>query len=171
MNILTPIILALLTIAPGRYSSHLERHALPPCHRAQQLAEHIEHGAFVAGVPRAVLTALWFHESSLNHKAVSRTGAEGIAQLQPGTPWYRGWLKDCARDPWACEQKNAENGAIALAHYRRECGTMARAIQAYRTGRCGNPGPRTLATMRLAHRISFRMHTPSSAPFVAARLP
>jgi hypothetical protein len=171
MSSLALAILALLTLSPGHYAQHIRQHALPPCQRAQQLSEHIEHAAFVAGVPRAVLTALWFHESSLNHKAVSRTGAEGIAQLQPGTPWYRGWLKDCARDPWACEQKNAENGALALAFYRRQCGSMPRAIQAYRTGRCGPPGPRTQATMRLAMQVSFRMQVPSKRPLVAARLP
>lgn len=172
MSSLTLVILALLTVSPGHYAKHIQYGALPPRHEAVRLSENVEHGAFVAGVPRAVLTAHWYYESTLNHKAVNKvSGAFGIGALLPSSIWARGWMKSCARDQYACDVKDAEYAAIALRHYLDKCGTMLRALTAYRVGHCKVPGPKAKATLRLAQRIQYRMDHPSPTPFKAPPLP
>jgi hypothetical protein len=173
---LATVILALLSIAPGRYSRHIEAHALPPQHRAQQIAEYAEHGEVVTGISRVVLVALWYGESTLNPAAENkRTKAYGIGQILPSTPWYNAWTQDCAMDPFACEVKGAEHSARALRYYTRQCGSLLRGLTAYRAGRpngsCLPPGPKALATIRLAQTIAYRMRVKSTRPLVAARLP
>lgn len=164
MTNLAYILLSMLTIGPGVYTRHIRDHALPPQHRAQQIAEYVEHASIVTGISRPILAALWFTESTLNPKAEHKaTHAYGIGQLLPGTPFYNQWTRDCARDPYACEVKGAEHSARALKAYLSRCGTMARALAAYRIGHCMPPGPKTWQTIRLAQRIESRLRRMESS--------
>jgi hypothetical protein len=171
INALAAAILALLTIGPGRYAAHVERQALPARSWAQQRAEWVDRAATVSGVPRAVLVALIHHESTFDEFARSPLGAEGLMQLMPGLPAHNYWLSVCAKEPAFCGYAHVEAGAIHLAQLRKRCGTMARALAAYRLGHCAEPGPRTWATIRLAQRVSYRLHIVSSAPLRAGGLP
>jgi soluble lytic murein transglycosylase-like protein len=53
----------------------------------QRLAAFIEHTATVNGLPVEFLLRLLRQESGLNYQAVSRTGAQGIAQFMPRHGW------------------------------------------------------------------------------------
>ncbi len=170
MSALAMTILALLTLSPGNYARHIRDHSLPPQHRAQQLADHVEHAAFSTGLPRALLTAHWYYESTLHHRAMNRTTkAFGIGQLMPTSIWHKGWLKSCARDSYACEVKDAEYAAVALKYYKNACGTVARALTAYRVGHCAGVGPKAKTTLRLAKMVQERMNNPSLQPLRAPR--
>lgn len=162
----------LLSLGHGRYARHIEDHALPVAHRTTQLAEHAEHGETVSGVSRYWLVAHWCYEATLDHGAENdRTKAFGIGQLHPLSRWYRGYLKDCALSPFACEAKSAEWSAIAMRDYRRQCGTMLKAVSAYKIGHCVEPGPQAYLTQKLAMQLAWRVKHPSTARIYAARLP
>lgn len=94
-----------------------------------------------------------------------------MLQLHPSNPFYAGWLSVCAKEPYFCDAAAVEYGALALAAYRKRCGSMLRAITAFRIGHCTKPGPRAKATMLLAQAIHWRVKNPSKAPLRAPRLP
>jgi hypothetical protein len=169
VNALALIILALLTVAPGRYAPQLTRDPLGPDMAAQSWAEDIQQACRVAGVPESDYTALLMYESAFRD-VVSPVGAQGPSQLLPGTPWHRAWLIDQARDPFASRLKNIEHGARALRYYQDACGPGSRAFQGYRVGHCGKPGPRSMQTLRLAHQIEQRLRE-MRRPLIARRLP
>jgi hypothetical protein len=172
MSNLALVIVALLTLGNGRFAPHLTERVPSADIGAQRLESDIESAAIVSRIPRAILTAHWYYESTLNHRALNNsTGAYGIGQLMPGFVWHRRWLKDCARDPYACNAKSAEHAAMALRHYIDRCGTMLRALTAYRVGHCQEPGPRAKATVRLANMVTYRLQHPSRARLIAPRLP
>lgn len=170
MNALTLAILALLSLSPGVYAPALRGHELGAQARAAQLAHHLDEAARVAHVDVALLTALAFHESGLDHAAVSHRGALGMLQLNPRAPWGSAYVRECRRSPDACELLNARWGAWALRDALQSCGSTVRALGAYRTGRCV-AGPRAHATQRLAWAIRWRLSNPSHRPLTAGRLP
>lgn len=173
MQALTFAVLALLTWRhePLTYAPHLAQHALPPKVRAAQIAEYYDRAAKASDLPASLLLAKDYHESSLDALAVSRRGARGMSQLNPKTPWGKSWQKDCALDHYACQELNVVYGALALKHYVDTCGSTARALTAYRTGKCGPPGPRAMATMQLARVLQNRLRFPSEHRIAAVRLP
>jgi soluble lytic murein transglycosylase-like protein len=172
---LTLIILSLLTIGPGRYAPHVQRQALPATQWAEQRAEWVQRAADVTGMPRGVLTAMVYYESTFRDSSRSSAGAAGPLQLLSGTPHHRAWMSVCAKEPAFCGAANVEQGALVLKAYKRRCGTMLRAITAYRAGtpggRCMEPGPKAHATMALARQINWRLKHPSTRPLRAPRLP
>ena len=163
-------ILALMTVSPGQYSRVVTSQALPPVHWAMQRAEWIDSAHRASKVPHAVLVALVTHESGWRSHAKSPVGAEGLMQLMAPLPAWRQWVLDCARDSYACDQKNIEAGAVALALYKRRCGSMLGSLHAYRIGHCGVPGPRAHATMQLARTVAWRIKHPSARPIRVPRL-
>ncbi|WP_407529267.1 lytic transglycosylase domain-containing protein [Methylobacterium oryzisoli] len=93
-----------------------------------QLAAFIAHVAAANDLPPAFLLGLLRQESGLNHRAVSRAGAQGIAQFMPGTAGERG-LAD-PFDPYEAIPKSAE----LLKEYRARFGNLGLAAAAYNAG-------------------------------------
>ena len=94
----------------------------------QRLAAFIEHTATVNGLPVEFLLRLLRQESGLNYQAVSRAGAQGIAQFMPGTAGERG-LAD-PFNPYEAIPKSAE----LLREYRTQFDSLGLAAAAYNAG-------------------------------------
>jgi len=94
----------------------------------QRLAEFIAHTATVNGLPVEFLLRLLRQESGLNYQAVSRAGAQGIAQFMPGTAGERG-LAD-PFNPYEAIPKSAE----LLNALRAQFGNLGFAAAAYNAG-------------------------------------
>jgi soluble lytic murein transglycosylase-like protein len=94
----------------------------------QRLAAFIEHTATVNGLPVDFLLRLLRQESGLDYQAVSRAGAQGIAQFMPGTSGQRG-LAD-PFNPYEAIPKSAE----LLSELRAQFGSLGLAAAAYNAG-------------------------------------
>ncbi|AWN39525.1 lytic transglycosylase domain-containing protein [Methylobacterium durans] len=94
----------------------------------QRMSEFIEHSAVIHGLPVEFLMRLLRQESGLNHRAVSRAGAQGVAQFMPGTASERG-LTD-PFNPFEAIPKSAE----LLKEYRSRFGNLGFAAAAYNAG-------------------------------------
>ena len=94
----------------------------------QRLAAFIEHTATANGLPVEFLLRLLRQESGLNYQAVSRAGAQGIAQFMPGTAGERG-LAD-PFNPYEAIPKSAE----LLKEHRAQFGSLGLAAAAYNAG-------------------------------------
>ena len=94
----------------------------------QRLAAFIEHTATANGLPVDFLLRLLRQESGLNYEAVSRAGAQGIAQFMPGTAGERG-LAD-PFNPYEAIPKSAE----LLKEHRAQFGSLGLAAAAYNAG-------------------------------------
>lgn len=170
MPALTLAILALLSFAPGVYAPHLRGHELGAHTRAEQLAHQFDETARITHVDVALLVAIAYHESSLDHDTKPQPLGLGIMQLNPRARWGKVWQRECKRAPDACELLNVRWGAWALRDAIQACGSTVRALGMYRTGRCV-AGPRAHATQRLAWAIRWRLTHPSTRPLNARRLP
>ena len=93
-----------------------------------RLAEFIEHTAIVNGLPVQFLLRLLRQESGLNYQAVSRAGAQGVAQFMPETAGERG-LAD-PFNPYEAIPKSAE----LLKEFRAQFGSLGLAAAAYNGG-------------------------------------
>jgi soluble lytic murein transglycosylase-like protein len=94
----------------------------------QRMTEFIERSAVINGLPVEFLMRLLRQESGLNHKAISRAGAQGVAQFMPGTASERG-LTD-PFNPFEAIPKSAE----LLKEYRVRFGNLGFAAAAYNAG-------------------------------------
>ncbi|GJE42686.1 lytic transglycosylase domain-containing protein [Methylobacterium soli] len=94
----------------------------------QRMAEFIDHAAVINGLPVAFLMRLLRQESGLNHQAVSRAGARGVAQFMPATARERGLVDPF--DPFEAIPKSAE----LLKAYRDRFGNLGYAAAAYNAG-------------------------------------
>ncbi|WP_341874485.1 lytic transglycosylase domain-containing protein [Methylobacterium nodulans] len=94
----------------------------------QRMTEFIERSAVANGLPAEFLLRLLKQESGLNHQAVSRAGAQGIAQFMPATAGERGLLDPF--DPFEAIPKSAE----LLREYRTRFGSLGLAAAAYNAG-------------------------------------
>ncbi|WP_246696544.1 lytic transglycosylase domain-containing protein [Methylobacterium planeticum] len=94
----------------------------------QRMAEFIDHSAVINGLPVGFLSKLLHQESGLNHQAVSRAGALGVAQFMPATASERG-LAD-PFNPFEAIPKSAE----LLKEYRARFGNLGFAAAAYNAG-------------------------------------
>ncbi len=125
---LAALLLALLASTP-----HLRDHPLGPAVRAEQLARMTVEAARLHRVPVPLFASLVLHESGYRSDVTSRTGAAGLAQLQPPLPAWKAWRADCARDAFACEQSNLREGARVLRRALNACrGDRACAVARYR---------------------------------------
>jgi soluble lytic murein transglycosylase-like protein len=94
----------------------------------QRLAAFIEHTATANGLPVEFLLRLLRQESGMNYQAVSRAGAQGIAQFMPGTAGERG-LAD-PFNPYEAIPKSAE----LLKEHQAQFGSLGLAAAAYNAG-------------------------------------
>ncbi|WP_207919292.1 lytic transglycosylase domain-containing protein [Methylobacterium segetis] len=94
----------------------------------QRMSEFIEHAAVINGLPVEFLMRLLRQESGLNHRAVSRAGAQGVAQFMPGTASARGLVDPF--NPFEAIPKSAE----LLKEYRTRFGNLGFAAAAYNAG-------------------------------------
>lgn len=94
----------------------------------QALCRMIEAGARRHGLPVHFFTRLIWAESRFRIRAVSRAGAQGVAQFMPGTAQERGLA-----DPFDPEQAIAASAAL-LADLRRQFGNLGLAAAAYNGG-------------------------------------
>jgi soluble lytic murein transglycosylase-like protein len=106
----------------------------------KHLEKVIQEASTISGIPAKIIQGLLFQESQFNPKAISKTGAKGIAQLTGPL------LADFAKknnaygappmqvDPW-----NPESAIRALGYYlrftnRKHGGDLRRAITSYNAG-------------------------------------
>lgn len=126
--------------------------------RAVELGTCITRAAEQTGEDPYVLTALYKHESGFDVSAMNaRTGAFGLAQLHP-LFWGKDLVRGCGQNPTLCTWLQVLRGAEALHHYRQKCGSVGRAVTAYRVGHCrqGPHGPETLKVLRTSYQIRAR---------------
>lgn len=163
---LKSVILTLLTInwGPGLtpvYAKHLRNHPDGADARAEELADQLRRAAMRAGVDLALLTALAYTESALDHGRRSVAGAAGALQLLPSSRWGRAARLAAraaggpggGRAQSVAERLNVLWGAYALADGLMACdGYPTLATGFYRAGRCLS-GPRGRLTVALARVI------------------
>lgn len=106
----------------------------------KQYERAIQEAANISGIPVSFIKGLLFQEGQFNPKAISKTGAKGIAQLTSG------FIQDAAKegnpytgramkiDPW-----NPESAIKALGYYlrftnRKHGGDLRRTITSYNAG-------------------------------------
>ncbi len=94
----------------------------------QALCRMIEAGARRHDLPVHFFTRLIWVESRFRIRAVSRAGAQGVAQFMPGTAQERGLA-----DPFDPEQAIAASASL-LADLRRQFGNLGLAAAAYNGG-------------------------------------
>ncbi|MGH1587822.1 lytic transglycosylase domain-containing protein [Methylobacterium phyllosphaerae] len=94
----------------------------------QRLRQFIEHTANSNGLPVDFFLRLLQQESGLNHRAVSRAGAQGVAQFMPATAAERGLVDPF--DPFEAIPKAAE----FLREQRAAFGSLGLAAAAYNAG-------------------------------------
>jgi hypothetical protein len=91
-------------------------------------ASNIRAAAIANGIDPLLLASLVAHESNFNPQAVSRTGAQGMTQLLPGTAADMG-----VTDAFNVDQ-NLNGGARYLATQLKEFGRVDMALAAYNAG-------------------------------------
>jgi soluble lytic murein transglycosylase-like protein len=94
----------------------------------QRLKQFIEHTADASGLPVDFFLRLLQQESGLDHRAVSRAGAQGVAQFMPATAAERGLIDPF--DPFEAIPKAAE----FLREQRAAFGSLGLAAAAYNAG-------------------------------------
>ena len=94
----------------------------------QRLKQFIEHTAEASGLPVDFFLRLLQQESGLDHRAVSRAGAQGVAQFMPATAAERGLIDPF--DPFEAIPKAAE----FLREQRAAFGSLGMAAAAYNAG-------------------------------------
>ncbi|MFE1599565.1 lytic transglycosylase domain-containing protein [Methylobacterium sp. ID0610] len=94
----------------------------------QRMTDFIERSAAANDIPADFLLRLLKQESGLNHQAVSRAGAQGVAQFMPATAGERGLLDPF--NPFEAIPKSAE----LLKEYRTRFGSLGLAAAAYNAG-------------------------------------
>lgn len=94
----------------------------------ERLKHFIEHTAEASGLPVGFFLRLLQQESGLDHRAVSRAGAQGVAQFMPGTAAERGLIDPF--NPFEAIPKAAE----FLREQRAAFGSLGMAAAAYNAG-------------------------------------
>lgn len=94
----------------------------------RRLRAFIEYTAEASGLPFNFFLRLLQQESGLNHRAVSRAGAQGVAQFMPATASERGLIDPF--DPFEAIPKAAE----FLREQRAAFGSLGLAAAAYNAG-------------------------------------
>lgn len=95
---------------------------------ASRLCHALQRNAMGRDLPPLFFVRLIWQESRFNHKAVSRRGAQGIAQFMP--PTARQWGLENPFDPSTSLKKSAE----LLAHLKDKFGNVGLAAAAYNAG-------------------------------------
>lgn len=103
---------------------------------ASALADATAASAREHGLRQTLLLAVAWRESRWDPRAVSRTGDWGVWQLNPRWPQYGTAHGTCNAIPEACLHVQAQAAGALLAHRRRRCRTLYRALTAYHWGGC-----------------------------------
>ena len=156
VSVIAAAILYLCTLPSGRYSDHLGD---KPATRAREIAAHLINAAKLHDVDPFLLTALAYRESTFDQAAVSAEASFGLLQVNV-RGWGREALHRCLVRPGECLWWQAFYGAHAFSHYKRKCGTEGRALTAYRTGRCGPPGPEAMKVLDVRRQLRARQLSP-----------
>lgn len=122
----------------------------------QRLKQFIEHTAEATGLPVDFFMRLLQQESGLDHRAMSRAGAQGVAQFMPATAAERGLVDPF--DPFEAIPKAAE----FLREQRATFGNLGLAAAAY------NAGPQRVRSW-LAGRSSLPQETRAYVAKVTGR--
>ncbi len=132
--LLAATILALVGRPDGSYLDHVSSRPAPRAWAAE-MAWYIQDASSSHGVDPILLTALYYHESRFDERAVSRRGARGVSQINPRA-WPRTWLTIVSAPHRHRVWLQVWHGTRIFAHYQRACGRGWRAVSAYRSGRC-----------------------------------
>lgn len=100
----------------------------PPGLPADRLCRALQRNAMGRDLPALFFVRLIWQESRFNHTAVSKVGAQGIAQFMP--PTAREWGLRNPFDPAMSLRKSAE----LLAHLKEKFGNVGLAAAAYNAG-------------------------------------
>jgi Transglycosylase SLT domain/SPOR domain len=106
---------------------------LPPVNTVDVVCQRIESAAVVNGLPLEFLTRLIWQESRFDAHAISRAGAQGIAQFMPKTAEWVG-----LGDPFDASEAIGKSAAL-LRNLRAQLGNLGLAAAAY------NAGPRRVS--------------------------
>lgn len=142
-------ILTLCALPGGGYARQL---GSAPEARAEEIAAAIVDAANDYGVDPALLAALAWRESGFDPSRVSKFGAFGLFQAHPRW-WGQELFGQCMDSPSTCLQSQARIGAKALAYYLYTCRTPARAVTAYRSGKCGPTNDETRKVLHVRAQI------------------
>jgi hypothetical protein len=95
---------------------------------ADVMCQRIESAALVNGLPLEFMTRLIWQESRFNEHAISRAGAQGIAQFMPKTAEWVG-----LGDPFDVSEAIGKSAAL-LRNLRAQFGNLGLAAAAYNAG-------------------------------------
>ena len=151
MDTLIAAILSLLTLPCGQHVAHARRYDGGAHAYAAMLAEHTAQAAQTYEVDPLLLVALADSESGLDGTRVGELGEVGLLQFMPrGAP---GRAYRLARGSQAERDGLALLlGAEALRHGLRACGSEARAVGWFKSGRCV-AGPKARWVLALRDRM------------------
>ncbi|WP_293293171.1 lytic transglycosylase domain-containing protein [Oricola sp.] len=120
--------LQLDNVRPDQEFERVDPDADRKTYDVETLCNLIATSADAHGLPRSFFTRLIWKESRFDISALSRAGAQGIAQFMPGTAYRRG-----LRDPFDPEQAIPASAAY-LSDLRTEFGNLGLAAAAYNAG-------------------------------------
>jgi Transglycosylase SLT domain/SPOR domain len=100
----------------------------PPVNSVDLVCQRIESAALVNGLPLEFLTRLIWQESRFDAHAISRAGAQGIAQFMPKTAEWVG-----LGDPFDASEAIGKSAAL-LRNLRAQFGNLGLAAAAYNAG-------------------------------------
>jgi Transglycosylase SLT domain/SPOR domain len=100
----------------------------PPANTVDMVCQRIESAALMNGLPLEFLTRLIWQESRFDEHAISRAGAQGIAQFMPKTAQWVG-----LGDPFDASEAIGKSAAL-LRNLRAQFGNLGLAAAAYNAG-------------------------------------
>lgn len=143
IQVLAFAILEVVSLPNGHPVAAFRNHHLGPIGRSEQLAANYRDAARATGMEVFTLIALGKSESGdFDGRKVGGVGELGIHQLHPRHPMGRLYRKlSRPLDQDARDRLSIFLGADALRHGFKVCGTRARALAFYKSGRCTPAGP------------------------------
>jgi hypothetical protein len=100
----------------------------PPANAVDIVCQRVESAALINGLPLEFLTRLIWQESRFDEHAISRAGAQGIAQFMPKTAQWVG-----LGDPFDASEAIGKSAAL-LRDLRTQFGNLGLAAAAYNAG-------------------------------------
>jgi hypothetical protein len=125
----------------------------------QSVAADVDDVSKRLGVAPSDMGALLIGENpALDPEAVSFNGTSvGMFQTNRAGRYWRAWRAACRAVPSNCRWSSALVGAYAWRDALNTCGSKARAVKFYRSGKCSGVRERDRAVVRMAARIRAHM--------------